>query len=70
MRKFWNFETAIPELKDKLREMLYGNKIYYELSEAGKAWHFEIKCNDEEVALVDEFLDRYFSMEYLTLLEA
>lgn len=70
MRKFWNFETGIEELRDKLRAMLHGNNIYYELSSAGKAWHFEIKCNDEEVALVDEFLDRYFSREYLTLLEA
>ena len=66
-RKYWNFETAIEHLKDRLREMLHGYNIYYELSAAGTAWHFEILCNDEEAGIVDEFIEHYFAHEYLTL---
>ncbi len=69
MRKFYGFNTNIQELKDNLRAMLHGNKIYYELSGRGKGWHFEIKCDDEEYRLVDSFIERFFSNEDLMLIE-
>lgn len=66
-RKYWNFETAIEHLKDRLREMLHGYHIYYKLSSAGNAWHFKILCTEEEARVVDDFIARYFEHESLTL---
>jgi len=66
-KRYRNFETGIENLKDRMREILHGYKIYYELSSAGKAWHFEILCDEEEEEILDEFLDHYFENEYLAL---
>ena len=57
-RKFYSFETIFRSLKDGLRRFLKESGIYYELSGCGCAgWHFEIKCNADEVKMVNDWLD-------------
>jgi len=57
MKKFYNFETMFRSLKDGLTVFLKESGIYYEISGCGKGWHFEIKCNNEELEMVNNWLD-------------
>ena len=57
MRKYYNFDTAFSSLRDQLREYLKSNNIYYELSGARAAYHFEILLNPVELAAANAFLD-------------
>lgn len=57
-KKFYNFETMFSNLRDGLRYFLKANNIYYELSSAGRYYHFEIKADVEEVILINEWLDK------------
>lgn len=56
-RQFYWYETMFRSLRDELRNFLKSQNIYYELSEAGEYYHFEIKANAEELKRVNEFLD-------------
>ena len=57
MRKWMNFETWFRTLKDGLRDFLKESGIKYELSECYAGWHFEIYCNEDEVARINNWLD-------------
>lgn len=57
MKKFYSFETKFRSLKDDLSNFLHENNIYYELSGCFCNWHFEIKCDLEEVEKVNNWLD-------------
>lgn len=57
MRKFYNFETMFKSLKEELTEFLKESGIYYEVSGCEKGYHFEIKCNNEEVEKINNWLD-------------
>ena len=59
-RKFYSYETFNREIKDKLREFLHNNNIYYELSGCWNGWHFEIKCNENELKICNNFLDSIY----------
>jgi hypothetical protein len=67
MREYYFFETKIKELYERLREFLKISGIYYEVSGAGDAWHFEIKCNEQEAENTDRFLDDFFNGEFMFL---
>lgn len=63
MRKFYGFDTMFTSLKDGLRALLKKHGIYYELSDGrgcfdtAMVWHFEINANDDEVAIINAWLD-------------
>lgn len=57
-RQFYNFETLRNSLKEEFIVFLKENKIYYELSSCGDGWHFEINCNNAELDLCNNFLER------------
>ena len=55
--RFLNFETRYKIIKDELSRYCKLNDIYYELSQAGVEYHFEIKCNKEIENRINGFLD-------------
>ena len=57
MKKYYNFETMFLTLRDALREYLKSNNIYYELSQNGQYYHFEILADGAELDKVNAFLD-------------
>ena len=57
MKKYYNFDTRFISLRDKLREYLHNNNIYYELSGAYSYYHFEILATNEELEKTNSFLD-------------
>ena len=57
MKKFYGFNTDNFFIKENLRSYLKENKVYYELSERGHGWHFEIKCDKNMKELIDWRLD-------------
>ena len=65
MAKYYNFETIDEALKDGLRVYLHEIGVYYELSECFEGWHFEIKANAEEFALINNWLDDYYAKEVI-----
>ena len=56
-KKYYNFETMFLSLRDALRVYLKENKIYYELSQAGKYYHFEILADETQAENINCFLD-------------
>lgn len=56
-RKYYNFETRFVSLRDELSIFLKLHGIYYECSGAHSFYHFEVLCNEDEVKLVNNFLD-------------
>lgn len=62
-KKWFNFETVCASIKDELRKHLKLTGIYYELSKAHNAYHFEILCADEELKQLDIFLDYLYGFE-------
>lgn len=56
-KKYYNFETLFSSLRDALRLYLKDNKIYYELSQAGKYYHFEILASETQAEAINNFLD-------------
>jgi len=56
-KKYYNFETAFISLRDALRGFLKDNNIYYELSGARAAYHFEILASPAELEKTNNFLD-------------
>ena len=57
MKKYYNFGTMFLTLRNALREYLKSNNIYYELSQNGSYYHFEILVNGAELEKVNAFLD-------------
>lgn len=57
MKKWYNYETMNPNVKDEVRRYLKQNHIYYELSECFDGWHFEIYLDENEVENINSFLD-------------
>ena len=58
MKKWRNFETMNPDVKDAVRRYLKQNHIYYELSGCFDGWHFAIELEEEDFETVDWFLWR------------
>ncbi len=56
MRKYFNVELN-KEDSEKLKVFLKENGIYYEPSSCYNLIHFEIKVNEEECKMVDNFLE-------------
>lgn len=59
MKKWFNFETENPSVKNNLRKYLKCNNIKYELSSCFDGWHFEIFVDENRVEDINEFLDFY-----------
>ena len=57
MKKWFNFETENPSVKDDLRKYLKCNNIMYELSACFDGWHFEIFVDENRIEDINEFLD-------------
>ena len=57
MKKYYNYETDNPIIKDELRIYFKQNNIYYELSACYDGWHFEIKADENEAEKITWFLD-------------
>ena len=60
MKKWYNYETENPIIKDELRRYFHENKIKYELSACFDGWHFEIWLNENETENVNSFLDSIY----------
>lgn len=56
MRKYCNVELN-KEDAEKLKVFLKTNGIYYEPSSCYNLIHFEIKVNETELKMVDDFLE-------------
>ena len=56
MRKYYNVELNKDDA-EKLKAFLKLNGIYFEPSACYNLIHFEIKVNEEELNMVDNFLD-------------
>ena len=61
--RFYSFETLRSSLKENLITFLKENNIYYELSGCGDGWHFEINCNEAQLDLCNNFLERLTIIE-------
>ena len=57
MKKYYNFETMFISLRDALRAFLHENNIYYELSGAGRYYHFEILTDRAGADAINNFID-------------
>ena len=57
MKKYYNFETMFLTLRNALREYLKSNNTYYELSQNGYYYHFEILADAAELEKINAFLD-------------
>ena len=55
-----NFETTDSQLKTLLSNFLKHLKVYYELSQCYTGWHFEIKCDSNQIDIINNWLDGYF----------
>lgn len=56
VKKFYNFETLFGSFKDELIKFLNDNNIYHEISSCGNGWHFEIKCDENELRKCNDFI--------------
>lgn len=54
---WYGFTTFSATVRDRLREFLRGNMVYYELSGCYDGFHFEIKCSEDELREINDFLD-------------
>ena len=52
-----SFFTRSTWIRDRLREFLHGNRVYYELSSCYDGFSFQIKCDEETRQRIDDFLD-------------
>ncbi len=55
--KYYNFETMFISLATKIGDFLHDNGIYFELSENGKYYHFEILTDTAGADQINNFLD-------------
>lgn len=55
--KYYNFETMFISLATKLGDFLHGAGIYFEISNAGRYYHFEILTDAAGAAAVNNFID-------------
>ena len=55
--KWYNFETMFTSLRDALREYLKNNGVQYELSGAGRYYHFEILTDRAGADAINGFID-------------
>lgn len=62
MKKWYNYETENPIIKDELRSYLKRNKLRYELSGCYDGWHFEIELSEDEAAKTIWFLDSIYDV--------
>lgn len=58
-KKFYSFNTMFRSLKDDLRSFLKTQGFYYELSGCFGGWHFEIRLDQSEVEIVNNWLDEH-----------
>lgn len=56
MKKYYNVELNKDDA-EKLKTFLKLNEIYYEPSSCYNLIHFEMKMDEAEVKMVDEFLE-------------
>ena len=57
MKKWYNLETAFVTLADSLSAYLKRNGIYYKRSGAFGNYHFEILADENDVNVINSFLD-------------
>lgn len=55
--KYYNFETLFISLATKIGDFLHENAIYFELSENGDYYHFEILTDAAGAERINGFLD-------------
>ena len=55
--KYYNYETMFISLATKLGDYLHNNAIYFELSKAGRYYHFEILTDAAGAEIINDFLD-------------
>jgi hypothetical protein len=60
--EWYNFETQEKTVKENLRKYLKENNINCSISGCYDGWHFEINCNPEDVARIDNALDVFHEM--------
>lgn len=61
MRTYYNVELTKSDA-EKLKVFLKENEIYYEPSSCYNLIHFEIKVNEAELKMVNDFLDALDNM--------
>lgn len=62
MKKWYNYETCNPIMRDELRSYFKKNHINYELSDCFDGWHFEIELTKDEAEKVTWFLDSIYDV--------
>ena len=55
--KWFNFETMFISLDTKLGDFLHDSNIYFEISENGRYYHFEILTDGSGADRINNFLD-------------
>lgn len=55
--KYYNFDTMFISLAEKIGNFLKDNNIYYEISQNGQYYHFEILTDAPGAASINKFLD-------------
>ncbi len=61
--KYYNFETVIKWLANKIGDYLRENNIYFEISENGRYYHFEILTDAAGAAVIDDQIDYFRNVE-------
>ena len=55
--KYYNYETMFISLATKMGDFLHNNAIYFEISENGCYYHFEILTDESGAETINNFLD-------------
>ena len=55
--KYYNFDTMFISLAEKIGNFLKDNNIYFEISQNGKYYHFEILTDAAGAESINDFLD-------------
>ena len=60
--KWYSFYTNSPYVKNDLRDYLQYIDAYYETSACGFGWHFTIKCDIDQMKLINNKLDELHAL--------
>ena len=61
--KYYNFETMFISLATKMGDYLHEHAIYFEISKAGRYYHFEILTDEPGAAKINDFISQYNIVE-------
>lgn len=64
MSRWYNIYIPIKNVKEALRLYLHEIGVYFEISGCGDGWHFEVRANMEEVALINNYINNYLDDLY------